>query len=50
MYGKRKGMKHGGKHRKPMGGGGYSMNKKRKMYKHGGVAHGGEAMPKAKPC
>ena len=48
MYGKRKGMTHGGKHRKPMGGGGYSMNK-RKMYKHGGGVHG-EAMPKAKPC
>ena len=48
MYGKRKGMKHGGKHRKPMGGGGYSMNI-RKMYKHGGGVHG-EAMPKAKPC
>ena len=48
-YGKkRKPMKHGGKHRKPMGVGGYSM--KRKMYKHGGAAHGGEAMPKAKPC
>ena len=31
-------------------GGGYSTNKKRKMYKHGGVAHGNEAMPKAKPC
>ena len=31
-----------------MVGGGYSM--KRKMYKHGGAAHGGEAMPKAKPC
>ena len=44
-YGKkRKSMKHGGKHRKPMGGGGYSM--KRKMYKHGGKA----AMEKAKPC
>jgi len=45
MYGKRKGMKHGGTHRKPMGGGGYSMNKKRKMYKHGG-----KAMETAKPC
>tara|TARA_R100000353_G_scaffold102892_1_gene74409 strand:+ start:51 stop:191 length:141 start_codon:yes stop_codon:yes gene_type:complete len=46
MYGKRKGMKHGGTHRKPMGGGGYSMKKnKRKMYKHGG-----KAMETAKPC
>ena len=40
MYGKRKGMKHGGKHRKPMGGG-------RVMYAHGSMVN---AMPKAKPC